>query len=404
MNSDYNDSSISAHLYDSRNIASMVDAPQESPPSYEEAMGSPNAPPLSLCPLSINLGSKYSKSFEEFHNLYDIDIVENNRSVRYGNKISTCSKRLVKDIDALSSFLLYHSMERPTLAMHVKGVWYADSFSPGGITDFSYSIDLTDYIETENGMPDIYGKEEHANVRDIYQPSQPQIGAQTIEEYDCKIQEKIKPVAKRYLNQFINSGDVLKRVTLRKSVSINFEALKSLVLNRLRKELNYRGNVSIEFFSDNSTVEVQKKTIMRNPKAMFWCCVSCAWMVALPVYLMKSSFGGSDKGGAKADKELFKDLDEKERVTKKHIRDLRKYKVEKNTYATSEEYHCARKKVTKAIKKCETHLFTLQQQRRDLKEGLKDSHKILNSVWAPVFPQGREDILYEAIKEKITTT
>eukprot|EP01135_Chromosphaera_perkinsii_P004579 Nk52_evm12s289 gene=Nk52_evmTU12s289 len=404
MTEDYDEAIKMSSPYDPNNIAGALE--QGPPPSFEEAMSSASAPPLTarVSTSPTVLESKYFKSKKEFHEKIGVRL-NNEYNVNDDGKVSTRSKKLDKDIDALSAFLLYHNQQRPTLVMRIKGTHRENDYLNDNwmqkVTDFNYAIELTDYIQMDYGCPDIYAENEKARMCDIYHPSRPQAGAESVEEYDAKIQGKIKPLARRYLDKFIRSGSGRKKLTLHKSIAINYKKLRALVNNRLRKELGYRHEISIEFFSRFEEVEINRESFMCSSGGTFCLCLSCMWVFALPIYVVKKCIRETDTEGAKEDKKLFRDFDEQEQATRKRMQELKSQKINKDSFSTKEEYNQAKEERGEAISQCEKRQFDIQLKRDILKDNLKDEHKRLKAVWAPVFPIGREDLLYEAIKDQI---
>eukprot|EP01135_Chromosphaera_perkinsii_P009497 Nk52_evm1s1765 gene=Nk52_evmTU1s1765 len=101
------------------------------------------------------------------------------------------------------------------------------------ITDFTYGIDLTPFIQIQNDVPDIYGENQMPDESLLYLPNRQQEEAQTVLEHEICMKQKLSPTAMRYLNQFIRDKAPLKKVTLHKTVLINYEKLDGMIRNRI---------------------------------------------------------------------------------------------------------------------------------------------------------------------------
>eukprot|EP01135_Chromosphaera_perkinsii_P009703 Nk52_evm1s1838 gene=Nk52_evmTU1s1838 len=304
----------------------------------------------------------------------------------------------------LSTFLLYYSQSPPRTALRIEGS-HMDMSQNRSITDFTYGIDLTPFIQIQNGMPDIYGEDQMPDESLLYLPNRQQEEAQTVLEHEICMKQKLSPTSMRYLNQFIRDKAPLKKVTLHKTVLINYGKLDGMIRNRICNELGYRSDVRISLVGSEDYVKVGRapalvKTL-KSPCGQFCCLLSCLWIFALPIYFAKYGSCGGKRNETEDDKELLRDIEGKQKILEDQLKEYKDHKLLRGDYPSKVHYSNAREERVTAINKCQRQRQNLKKEKAAIKAHMKDPHKKLKSVWVTVFPQGREDLLYEAIKSQI---
>eukprot|EP01135_Chromosphaera_perkinsii_P010292 Nk52_evm1s2094 gene=Nk52_evmTU1s2094 len=241
---------------------------------------------------------------------------------RHGYGYETSSKKVNQNSETLSQFLIYYNRFFPLVSLSVHGshtelrtrtVRETDSQGRSRtrtetyterVTDFSYRIPLTRFIDKTTGAPLMYAEYEGKGFN-YYNPSaayveqerlmvmQQQLnsgGVQTALDYDMLLKQKLSPNADELVNRYVMNGNPAKKLKLRKYVAMDTEGLKSLVRTYIHGTLHYHGDVSLGMHYDRDEIRV------RDSNAMSWLAsttcgrvtlgLSCMWIFFIPTYLI----------------------------------------------------------------------------------------------------------------------
>ena len=219
---------------------------------------------------------------------------------------ASASKRLNRDTDALATFLLYYNRFFPTFSVSICGYHYetrvkmvrrmsgdretvcAEEYTET-VTDFHYSIPLTEFIDQSKGAPDIFAEDEAlapaglANWTDRQQTTP----VATALDYDEQLKLKLTASSRQLLNEYVKNENPLKKVMFRKYVGLDLDTLRSLIDSHIRR-LGYMDHLSIDFNFCRDAVMVRKggafSWLGNTTPGRILVGVTCMWIFFLPVY------------------------------------------------------------------------------------------------------------------------